>query len=73
MRDRGRRGKKGPSVMLMTLYEHTGGISFIRVSHHSKYRKSHGNAMLAAKCAFTYLFIQTASNGRGRVDLNQSN
>jgi len=29
--------------------------------------------MLAVKSAFTYLFIQIASDGRGRVDLNQSN
>lgn len=41
--------------------------------YHSKYRKSHGNAVPAAKCAFTYLFMQIASSSRERVDLNQSN
>lgn len=75
MRDRGRGGeKKGTKCYVSDfVYEHREGVSFICVSRHSKYRKRHGNAMPAAKCAFIYLFIQIACNGRGRVDLNQSN
>lgn len=76
MRDRGRGGKKkGPSVMLVTLYMNTQREFPLSVYH---IIASTGKAM-TMPCQqlnvllFIYLFIQIACNGRGRVDLNQSN
>lgn len=59
MRERKGREKKRSTVPF--IYEHTEGVPFICVSNHCKYRKSHGNAMPAAKRAFTYLFIYSES------------